>query len=85
MQIGDREHVYYYATTLWRLHIRIQIVLRRFCAASSLRPIPFHIRRSGIVFIISGELYMHIDFCGTFTDPRIVPRIVPFKGLDDLG
>jgi hypothetical protein len=80
MRIKDREYVYYYVTTVWRLHLRIQIVLWRFCAASSLWPIPFQMRRRGIVFIVSGELSMHGDFRRTLIDACIVPRIVPLKG-----
>jgi hypothetical protein len=43
------------------------------------------IRRRGIVFIISGQLPMYTDFCGTLTDRCIVPRIVPFNRLGDLA
>jgi hypothetical protein len=42
------------------------------------------IRCRSIVFMISGELPMDIDSRGALTDARIVPRIVPFNGLDDL-
>jgi hypothetical protein len=43
------------------------------------------IRCRSIVFMISGELPMDIDSRGALTDARIVPRIVPFNGLEDLA
>jgi hypothetical protein len=41
-------------------------------------------RRRSIVFIVSGELFVHNNICGTLTDAQIGPRIVPLKGLEDL-
>jgi hypothetical protein len=43
------------------------------------------IRRRGIIFIISGELPMYTDSRRILTDAWIVPRIVPFNGLEDLS